>query len=141
MNIFKKLYFFNLYRKNIKKNEQYLKMKYGLNIDNINRLQTTFSITDAPNEMKKEFGVDLLLSKDLTKYVAQFNSDLPKLDLNELVILYKQDMIKINKENVGITFGFSLMNNIKVYYYLTLFFILGLLLLLGIGFGFYFLYF
>jgi hypothetical protein len=141
MNIFKKLYFFNLYRKNIKKNEQYLKVKYGLNIDNINRLWTTFSISDAPNEIKKEFGIDLLLSKDLTKYVAQFNSDLPKLDLNELVLLYKEDMVKINRENVGITFGFSLMNNIKVYYYLTLFFILGLLLLFGIGYGVYFFYF
>jgi hypothetical protein len=141
MNIFKKLYFFNLYRKNIKKNEQYLKVKYGLNIDNINRLWTTFSISDAPKEIKKEFGIDLLLSKELTKYVAHFNSDLPKLDLNELIILYKEDIVKINNENVGITFGFSLMNNIKVYYYLTLFFILGLLLLFSIGYVVYFFYF
>ena len=116
--IFHIIKFFFIYRKNVLKNRQYLKTKYGLNIDRVNRLWTTISLTDAPQELKEKYG-EALGEFEVKKYINNFNKDLAKIELDELVNVYPP-IEQIDKYNYGITFGYSLMNNVIFYFYALL---------------------
>lgn len=101
-----KLYF--QYRENIKINEEFLFTKYGLERNGIYELFTTIVLSDAPDEMKQQYG-SALADHEIKKYINNFNNDLPKMDLEELVNIY--EIKKINEDLYGITFGYSLMSN------------------------------
>jgi len=101
-----KLYF--QYRTNIKINEEFLFSKYGLERNGIYELFTTIVLNDAPDEMKQQYG-SALADHEIKKYINNFNNDLPKMDLEELVNIY--EIKKINEDLYGITFGYSLMSN------------------------------
>jgi hypothetical protein len=114
---YKKISLFFAYRKNIILNKTYLLNKYGLKYNFIYELYTTIVLTDAPSEMKQQYG-NALASHEIKKYIKNFNFDLEKLELQELVNIY--EIKKINDDLYGIAFGYALMKNIKIYLYLLL---------------------
>lgn len=111
--LYRAIRFFFVYRSNILKNKDYLQIKWGLNIDNVNRLWTVINLIDAPEEIKKEFGARQFAENEIKKYISKFKSDLPKLELDELVNVY--EIKRIDSDNWGITFGYSLYNNTAIY--------------------------
>jgi hypothetical protein len=110
LKAYRTIKFFNTYRKNVLKHRDYLKNKYALNIDRAYRLWTTIVLADAPAELKEKLG-RAFVETELKKYVQSFNKDLPKLELDELVNVY--EIVRIDDDNYGVTFGFSLYNNVK----------------------------
>lgn len=120
---YKKIRLFFDYRKSIKNNKVYLMNKYGLDHNKIYELYTTIILTDAPAEMKQQYGT-ALAAYEIKKYISNFNKDLEKLDLDEIITLY--EIKRINDDLYGIAFGYKLMKNKTVYLYLLLH-ILGLI--------------
>lgn len=109
IKLYRKIKFFFTYRKNILKNLQYLSEKYGL-VSNIwLELYTTITFVDAPPEMVQKYGKTALVEKELKEYITKLNSDLPKLELDELLNLY--EIKKLDDNNYGIAFGYALANN------------------------------
>lgn len=109
--LFKSFRFFNVYKKNILKNETYLSEKYGLEFNTWFELYTTIDLSDAPQNLIDQYG-SALAEHEIKKYINSFNNDLPKLELEELVNLY--EIKKINDLLYGVAFGYSLMNNRKL---------------------------
>ncbi len=112
-NPLKILKYFFIYRKNIKTNKKFLANKYGLNIDRINRLWTVIDLSTIPKEVRAKLGADSAVETEIKKYLKDFNDDLPKMELDELVNMY--DIEVLSRDKFGITFGFSLYNNLFVY--------------------------
>lgn len=110
------------YRKMLKNNREYLANKYSLDYNRLYELYTTIILTDAPDEMKQKYG-KALADFEIKKYITNFNKDLPKMELEELVNIY--EIKKINDDLYGIAFGFALMSNRKMYLLLS-----GIILLL-----------
>lgn len=108
--LFHTIRFFFVYRRNVLKNREYLSARYGLNIDSVYRLWTTITLADAPPEVKEKYG-KALAETQIKKYIATFNADLIKLELDELVNLY--EIVPVDSDNYGITFGYSQMRNEK----------------------------
>lgn len=108
IKLFRTINLYFQYRKNIKINKEFLFNKYGLEYNGIYELYTTIVLTDAPEEMKQQYG-SALADYEIKKYIKNFNNDLPKMDLEELVNIY--EIKKINDDLYGIAFGFSLMSN------------------------------
>jgi hypothetical protein len=125
--LIRSLQLFKAYKKGIKINEQYLFEKYGLNIDLVDRLWTVMDLSDAPKEMIQQYGA-ALSDYEYNKYIKTLLSDLPRLELNELVNIY--EVKKVDKNKFGITFGFSQFNNVT--YYVTKWAIIGSLIAIGI---------
>ncbi len=130
--LFRIIKFFFIYRKNIHKNKAYLLTKYGLNIDRLDRLWTVLTLVDVPEQIRETQGIGLY-SSEIKKYTKNFNADLPKIDLFELVKPY--ELKKIDNDNYGITFGYSLCFN-ETFYAIAA--IIAILLLSGLGLGIYF---
>lgn len=110
--LIKSIKLFWAYRKNIRLNEKYLAEKYGLNIDLADRLWTVIDLSEAPKEMVQQYG-PALSEFEFNKYMREFQADLPRLDLHELVKRYEVKRVDTNK--YGITFGFSQFNSVNYY--------------------------
>lgn len=127
IKLYRAIKFFFVYRKNILKNAAYLEEKYGFNINLLYEIYTTISLNDAPKELKEKFGKSFVES-ELKKFITLINADLPKLELDELVNIY--EIKKIDNDNWGIAFGYSLANNTRL-----ILFMLGAILALTTGLG------
>ena len=125
IKLYRAIKFFFVYRKNILKNRKYLEDKYGFNINLLYEIYTTIVLTDAPADLKEKYGKSLV-ELELKKFIALVNADLPKLELEELVNIY--EIKKIDNDNWGIAFGYSLANNTQI-----ILIMLGLLLAILTG--------
>lgn len=108
---FKNIKLFRVYKTNILKNSKYLFDKYGLEINFWYELYATINIADAPSELKQKYG-SALAEYEIKKYIKAFNNDLAKLELDELV--KRAEIKKIDNDNYGIAFEFSIMQNKKM---------------------------
>jgi len=99
------------YRRNVIKNKVYLNEKFGLEVSWIYEMYTTLTLADAPDDMKQKYG-SALAEHEIKKYIANFNSSLPKMGLEELVNVY--EIKKLNAQEFGIAFGYSLYNNTRL---------------------------
>jgi hypothetical protein len=131
-NPFKIVKYFLIYRKNILLNRVYLENKFGFNIDRVNRLWTVIDLTSIPKEVKEQLTDEALEVTEIKKYIQSVNDNLAKLNLDELVNMY--DIKLIRKNMWGISFGFSMYNNVFIYLWfygiITLLITLGLIILL-----------
>lgn len=107
------LRYFFIYKRQIKKNKKYLETNYGLNIDSIYRLWTVIDLSSVPEEVEKKTGLDAVIETELKKYIYKFNKDLGFLELNDLINVY--EIKKINDYMYGVTFGYSLYNNLLLF--------------------------
>jgi hypothetical protein len=108
IKLYRTVKFFFIYAKNLLKNRQYLVDKYGIDINYLLEFYTTIILTDAPQELKDKFG-SAFAQTEVMKVRDMILNDMPKLDLNELVRVY--EITKVDTDNYGIAFGFSLANN------------------------------
>lgn len=108
MRLFKNLKLFFQYRKAIINNREYLLEKHGLEYNLFYELYTTIVLTDAPKELKEQYGA-ALYEHEIKKYRLNFAQDCEKLDLYELIKIY--EIKKISDDVFGIAFGFSLIKN------------------------------
>ena len=111
IKFFRNRKFFRIYKKNILKNREYLLEKYGLEINFWYELYATINLVDASSELKQKYG-SALYEYEIKKYLTAFNNDLSKLELDELV--KRLEIKKINNDNYGIAFEFSLIKNRKL---------------------------
>lgn len=123
VKFFRAIRLFFEYRKNIVKNKKYLNEKFGLQVSWIYELFTTITLTDVPKELIDKYG-SALAEYEIKRYIEQVNANLPKLGLEELVNVY--EIKRLNVDEYGIAFGFSLFNNT----YLMMIFITVLVALL-----------
>lgn len=130
MNYFKKLKLFRAYKKNLKKNKEYLFNKYGLEYNLWYDLYSTMTFVDAPEELKLKLDFSFK-ELELKKYISSVKSDLEKLELNELVTL--KEIIKIDSDNYGIGFGFALVSSNKTFMLTNLMVSAGSVILLGLS--------
>ena len=129
IKFFKNRKFFRIYKKTILENKDYLFEKYGLEINFWYELYATINLTDAPDELKQKYGSSLS-EYEIKKYIKSFNKDIIKLELEELI---KRDEIKkIDNDNYGIAFNFSLASNKKIIIQNIAISVLTILTILGI---------
>lgn len=122
-NPFKIIKYFLQYKKRLKDNKVYLETTYGFNIDRVYRLWTVIDLRNVPEDLIKSLTKENYENREIEKFISKFNSDLPRLGLDELVNFY--DLKRINNMPVwGITFGYSQYNNVFIYLWLTLLLIL-----------------
>lgn len=113
-NPFKIIKYFFQYIKRIKDNKAYLESQYGFNIDRAYRLWTVIDLRDIPKDLVKTLTKENYENREIEKFVTKFNADLPRLGLDDLVHFY--DLKRINNLPVwGISFGYSLYNNVLLY--------------------------
>lgn len=117
IKLYRAIKFFFVYRKNILKNRIYLQDKYGFNINLLLEMYTTITLADAPKDLKEKMG-KALVEIEIKKFINLVNADLPKLELDELVNVY--EIKRIDDDNWGIAFGYSLANNTKLILSMTL---------------------
>lgn len=133
-NIFKKIYLFFIFRRNLLKAETDLKIQFNIRVDKIFRFYTVLNVpsevVEEPYNLRKS-DVDTI-SKN---YVREFNSQLSQFlnsrGLTELYDLY--DMEKVDKYSYLLVFGYSLFNtkrlaNSLIYFWTPLVSILLLIL-------------
>jgi hypothetical protein len=110
-NIFKKIYLFFLYRKNLLKAETELKIQFNIRIDNIFRFYTVLNIPkeiiEEPYNIRKS-DVDTMSQNYLREFNNQLSLYLNQKGLTELYKIY--DMEKVDKYSYLIVFGFSFIN-------------------------------
>jgi len=111
IKFFKNRKFFRIYKKTILENKEYLFEKYGLEINFWYELYATINLTDAPDELKQKYGSSLA-EYEIKKYIKSFDNDIIKLELDELI--KRTEIKKIDNDNYGIAFGFSLLPNKKL---------------------------
>ena len=111
VSIFKKIYLFFIFRKNLLKTETDLKIQFNIRVDKIFRFYTVLNV---PNEVMEE-PYNLRKSDIETlgrNYVREFNSTLSQFlnsrGLTEHYELY--DMEKVDKYSYLLVFGYSLFN-------------------------------
>lgn len=112
-NPFKILKYYWIYRKQVLKNSKYLAKQHYLNIDNINRMWTVIDLSTIPKDIIDKVGKDAAVYTEIKKYINTFNRDLGYLELNELVNVY--EIKSLENTRYGITFGYSLYNNILLH--------------------------
>lgn len=110
-NIFKKIYLFFIFRRNLLKAETDLKIQFNIRVDNIFRFYTVLNVpsevVEEPYNLRKS-DIDSISRN----YVKEFNSQLSQFlnsrGLTELYDLY--DMEKVDKYSYLLVFGYSLFN-------------------------------
>ena len=110
-NIFKKIYLFFIFRRNLLKAETDLKIQFNIRVDNIFRFYTVLNVpsevVEEPYNLRKS-DIDSISRN----YVKEFNSQLSQFlnsrGLYELYDLY--DMEKVDKYSYLLVFGYSLFN-------------------------------
>jgi len=111
VNIFKKIYLFFLFRRNLLKSETDLKIQFNIRIDSILRFYTVLNV---PNEVMEEpynlrkSDIDTISRNYIKEYNFQLSQFLNSKGLTELYDLY--DMEKVDKYSYLLVFGFSLFN-------------------------------
>ena len=111
VNIFKKIYLFFLYRKNLLKSETDLKIQFNIRIDGILRFYTVLNVPgeviEEPYNLRKS-DIDTISRNYIKEYNFQLSQFLNSKGLTELYDLY--DMEKVDKYSYLLVFGFSLFN-------------------------------
>ena len=140
-NIFKKIYLFFIFRRNLLKAETDLKIQFNIRVDNIFRFYTVLNVpsevVEEPYNLRKS-DIDSISRN----YVKEFNSQLSQFlnsrGLYELYDLY--DMEKVDKYSYLLVFGYSLFNtkrlaNSLIYFWTPIVSILLLILTIYIIFN------
>jgi hypothetical protein len=115
VNIFKKIYLFFLFRRNLLRSETDLKIQFNIRIDSILRFYTVLNV---PNEVMEEpynlrkSDIDTISRNYIKEYNFQLSQFLNSKGLTELYDLY--DMDKVDKYSYLLVFGFSLFNTKKL---------------------------
>jgi len=115
VNIFKKIYLFFLFRRNLLRSETDLKIQFNMRIDSILRFYTVLNV---PNEVMEEpynlrkSDIDTISRNYIKEYNFQLSQFLNSKGLTELYDLY--DMDKVDKYSYLLVFGFSLFNTKKL---------------------------
>jgi hypothetical protein len=111
VNIFRKIYLFFTFRKNLLKAETDLKIQFNIRIDSILRFYTVLNV---PNEVMEEpynlrkSDIDTIGRNYVKEYNFQLSQFLNSRGLTELYDLY--DMEKVDKYSYLLVFGFSIFN-------------------------------
>ena len=111
VNIFRKIYLFFTFRKNLLKAKTDLKIQFNIRIDSILRFYTVLNV---PNEVMEEpynlrkSDIDTIGRNYVKEYNFQLSQFLNSRGLTELYDLY--DMEKVDKYSYLLVFGFSLFN-------------------------------
>jgi hypothetical protein len=111
VNIFKKIYLFFIFRRNLLKAETDLKIQFNIRIDNILRFYTVLNV---PNEVMEEpynlrkSDIDIISRNYIKEYNSQLSQFLNSKGLTELYESY--DIEKVDKYSYLLVFGFSLFN-------------------------------
>ena len=111
VNIFRKIYLFFLFRRNLLRSETDLKIQFNIRIDSILRFYTVLNV---PNEVMEEpynlrkSDIDTISRNYIKEYNFQLSQFLNSKGLTELYDLY--DMDKVDKYSYLLVFGFSLFN-------------------------------
>ena len=111
VNIFRKIYLFFLFRRNLLRSETDLKIQFNIRIDSILRFYTVLNV---PNEVMEEpynlrkSDIDTISRNYIKEYNSQLSQFLNSKGLTELYDLY--DMDKVDKYSYLLVFGFSLFN-------------------------------
>ena len=109
--MFKKLRWFLFYRKIIRKNKNLLLKQHGINIDWVNRMYKTYTLTDNDLEQIGSYGVtylDQVLEKDKSK----IEETLLDLKLHQFVGLMEVE--QLNDKQIGIAFRFKYFDTAKI---------------------------
>ena len=115
VNIFRKIYLFFLFRRNLLRSETDLKIQFNIRIDSILRFYTVLNV---PNEVMEEpynlrkSDIDTISRNYIKEYNFQLSQFLNSKGLTELYDLY--DMDKVDKYSFLLVFGFSLFNTKKL---------------------------
>jgi hypothetical protein len=115
VNIFKKIYLYFLFRRNLLRSETDLKIQFNIRIDSILRFYTVLNV---PNEVMEEpynlrkSDIDTISRNYIKEYNFQLSQFLNSKGLTELYDLY--DMDKVDKYSYLLVFGFSLFNTKKL---------------------------
>lgn len=115
VNIFRKIYLFFLFRRNLLRSETDLKIQFNIRIDSILRFYTVLNV---PNEVMEEpynlrkSDIDTISRNYIKEYNFQLSQFLNSKGLTELYDLY--DMDKVDKYSYLLVFGFSLFNTKKL---------------------------
>lgn len=111
INIFKKIYLFFIYRRNLLKIETDLKVQFNIRIDRIFRFYTVLNIPEEifeePYNIRKA-DIDLLSGNYLREFNNKLTIFLSDRGMTELYKLY--DLEKVDKFSYLLVFGFSLLN-------------------------------
>lgn len=131
VKLYRTLKFFFIYRKNLVKNFKFLEDKYGFNMNLFYEFYTVLTLSDAPKELKEKYG-KAFIETEYKKFISMLNSDLSKLELDELVKPF--EIKKIDNDNYGVAFRYSLASNktIMISLLITAIIILTSLVFLGI---------
>lgn len=109
VNIFKKLSFYNIYKKAIRANSVELENKFGLRIDDANRLYTVINIPeelvgDAYSLRKSD--IDRISDNYIREYSSELGIFLNSKGVSELYDFY--DLKKVDKYSYLVVIGFSM---------------------------------
>lgn len=115
VNIFKKIYLFFLFRRNLLRSETDLKIQFNIRIDSILRFYTVLNVPgeviEEPYNLRKS-DIDTISRNYIKEYNSQLSQFLNSKGLTELYDLY--DMEKVDKYSYLLIFGFSLFNTKKL---------------------------
>jgi hypothetical protein len=135
-SIFKKVYLFFIFRRNLLKAETDLKIQFNIRVDKIFRFYTVLNVpaevVEEPYNLRKS-DIDSISRNYVKEFNFQLSQFLNSRGLTELYDLY--NMEKVDKYSYLLVFGFSLFNtkrlaNSLIYFWTP--FVLILLLILTI---------
>lgn len=111
VNIFKKIYLFFVYRKNLLKSKVDLKIQFNIRIDNVYRFYTVLNIPEEffeePYNIRKT-DIDVISSNYIKSFNDRISMFLNTRGLTELYKLY--DVEKVDKYSYLFVFGYSLLD-------------------------------
>ena len=110
-NIFKKIYLFFIFRRNLLKAKTDLKIQFNIRVDNIFRFYTVLNVpsevVEEPYNLRKS-DIDSISRNYVKEFNFQLSQFLNSRGLTELYDLY--DMEKVDKYSYLLVFGYSLFN-------------------------------
>jgi len=133
VSLFKKIYLFFVYRKNLLKAKVDLKLQFNMRIDNVYRFYTVLNIPEdffeEPYNIRKT-DIDVISSNYIKSFNDRISLFLNTRGLTELYKLY--DIEKVDKYSYLFVFGYSLLDTkqivINLIYFLVFLIILSLTL-------------
>ena len=133
VSLFKKIYLFFVYRKNLLKAKVDLKLQFNMRIDNVYRFYTVLNIPEdffeEPYNIRKT-DIDVISSNYIKSFNDRISLFLNTRGLTELYKLY--DIEKVDKYSYLFVFGYSLLDTkqivINLIYFLLFLIILSLIL-------------
>jgi hypothetical protein len=133
VSLFKKIYLFFVFRKNLLKSKVDLKLQFNVRIDNVYRFYTVLNIPEdffeEPYNIRKT-DIDVISSNYIKSFNDRISLFLNTRGLTELYKLY--DIEKVDKYSYLFVFGYSLLDTkqivINLIYFLIFLLILSLIL-------------